>query len=280
MKDTAHSQSLGSNTPLNNIREKPKALGPPVDTDHGLHSYATNLLTSTYQGSGLGLISPTSPIQPHSLDPMNMKVNKRRKDLVESKTLQAPTSKAWNRGVNSFQIQRGGCRVAIILLARSTFRLGEAVSGIVDFRNADIPCYALHTSLETSEIVDPMIALRSNASVHRATRRVHWQKSENTVCARRSAFTFMIPVTATAGFITSGISLEWNMIFEFVTSRDIKDHMDPASLFEEMLEDARGSVLSGTQEMPCESFEIKVPLKVYGTVEKVMDTAPETGIPI
>ena len=231
--------------------------------------YTTELLNGDHQGSGLGLISPTSPIQHNTLRDINLDRNTHKRNLVDSsRAMVTKSSSPSKRCATSFQIQRGGSRVATVFLTRSSFRLGETVSIIVDFQGAGVPCFTIYVSLETSETVDPGIALRSSTSIQRATRRIHGQVSENTVCAQRSTFAFMIPITTTPGFITSGVSLEWSLRLEFVTGRDINQHVDPKYLFENILEDDRGNIVLGSQDLPCEIFDVKVPLEVHSMNEE------------
>jgi hypothetical protein len=89
--------------------------------------------------------------------------------------------------------------------------------------------------------------------------------------ARRIVFSPSIPVTSTPSFITSGICLDWKIVIEFVTPR--VSHLDGGSspapdgeLLEEISRDERGAVLAAAEVLNCESFEIAVPLRVYGAL--------------
>ncbi|KAK3490606.1 Rgp1-domain-containing protein [Neurospora hispaniola] len=123
-----------------------------------------------------------------------------------------------NQSTNRFEIARNGRRVAVVMLARPAYRLGEQITMAIDFEDAEIPCYAVHVALETAERVDSSLALRSEASVHRVTRKVLVSSSEATMFAKRVVFTPTIPVTATPEFVTSGVSLEWKVRVEFVVA--------------------------------------------------------------
>jgi hypothetical protein len=171
------------------------------------------------------------------------------------------------QSANRFEIARSGKRVAVIMLARPAYRLGETITAAIDFTNAQIPCYAIHASLETSEKVDNSIALRSEASILRVTRKVHVSHSESALFARRVVFSPTIPVSATPEFITSGVSLDWRVRVEFVTPRLLGDTgQSYADLLEEVSSDDRGVVLAAAEALDCESFEIAVPLRVYGAL--------------
>ncbi len=130
-----------------------------------------------------------------------------------------------NISTNRFEIARNGRKVGTVLLARPAYRLGETVTMVVDFANADIRCYAVHAALETAErIVDPSLALRSEASIQRVTRKVYASLSEATLYARRFVFTATIPASATPEFVTSGVSLDWKIRVEFVVPGDDDDN--------------------------------------------------------
>lgn len=190
------------------------------------------------------------------------------KDAIELALLKSNSITSSKRSPNRFEITRSGDRVAVIVLARPAYRLGDAVSAAIDFQDAEVLCYSLHATLESSEVIDPAIALRSKASIQRVTRRIHEAHSESTMFARRAAFNPIIPVNATPDFKTSGVSLEWALRFEFVTSRARRDaehcDVDNDGLLEEVAKDERGTVIAAVQGMPCEIFDVTVPLCVYG----------------
>lgn len=228
-------------------------------------SYSEKLLERGRQASSQGLLSPTdaepgygdlSPNEPISV-----------KDAVDLAILSSNSTFSSNRGADRFEIARNGLGVAIIMLARPAYRLGESISAVIDFSHSDFSCYSLYATLETSEQVDSAIALRSSASISRVTRRIYASLSENTLFGRRAIFCPTIPLNATPGFFTSGVSLEWNLRFEFVTSRaaDDEDHrsLDDA-LLEEVASDERGSVSAAVPGLLCESFDVTIPIKVYG----------------
>ncbi|RMD44570.1 hypothetical protein DV735_g605, partial [Chaetothyriales sp. CBS 134920] len=126
---------------------------------------------------------------------------------------------------NRFEISRNGLRVAIITIDRALHRLGETVTSVIDFSNGQLLCSSLHGTLETTEKVSPELAVRSAASIDRATRRIWASHSENVLCSKRSIFAPTIPATATPSFVTSGINLEWSLRFEFGI---VKTHLNAA----------------------------------------------------
>ena len=228
-------------------------------------SYVESMLERQRQSTGMGLLSPSEnadrSLTPTSEEPRNMK------ELIDASILKSNFAGSSKQSANRFEITHGGDRIATILLARPSYRLGETIPIVVSFDESAIPCYSLHATLESSESVDPAIALRSKASIFRVTRRVHASHYEPTIFAQRIFFSPVIPINATPEFLTSGVSLVWRLRFEFVTRRlKSKDEFDsgPEDLLEDTARDERGVITAGVQTMLCETFDVTVPLHVYG----------------
>ncbi|GAB1734461.1 hypothetical protein NU195Hw_g9069t1 [Hortaea werneckii] len=164
--------------------------------------------------------------------------------------------------------------------------------------------YTVLISLETAERVAPSLALRSSSSIQRVTRKIHASAVENTLFARQIGFNLAIPTTATPGFETTGVSLVWNLRVEFTVQRHHPPHHQQSSrvpsqqepsglgishagqgspaestvveqereesqLLEELGTDERGTALIARERLPAETFEIAVPLRVYGAPAEV-----------
>ena len=241
--------------------------GKPDPSVKGFLTYVESILYKPRQNSSFGLLSPTGTRQ-SPLAAMD-EASETVKDAIDLAILRSNSVMTSNRSPNRFEITRSGHRVAVVMLARPAYRLGETITAAVDFKDADVSCNSLNVTLESSETVDPAIALRSKASIHRATRRVHASQSESTLFATRAVFRPIIPANATPDFITSGINLEWKLRFEFVSSQ-IRDDAELQGglddLLEEVAKDDRGSVMAAVQGIPCETFDVIVPLRVYGAM--------------
>ena len=181
----------------------------------------------------------------------------------EHRPIQASQSPNARQDGTRFDIHRSRRRIAAVVLTRSTYRLGDVVLAAVDFRGAQIPCYSLHASLESIEEVDESVALRSPASVARATRKIQASEVETTVCARRVLLQFELPASATPSFETSGVRLKWYMRFEFTTRHQSHDHVD-APLLEKAAADERGDIVAAAQELIADAFEVTIPIQVRG----------------
>lgn len=244
-------------------------------------SYVESLLEKPRQNSGAGLLSPTEP-NSRSLTPI-AEGSRTMRESIDLAILRSNAATSSRRSANRFEIARSGDRVAVIMLTRPAYRLGETVPVAIDLQESDISCFSLHVTLETSETIDPAIALRSKASIHRVTRRTHASQYESTIAAKKVLFNPVIPLSATPEFVTSGINLEWRLRFEFVTSRlgdagGINQDLD--DLLEEVARDERGNVKAAVQGLACETFDVTVPLRVYGATAG-LDQKTETGdIPI
>lgn len=244
-------------------------------------SYVERLLDPPEQPSNSGLLSPTeaeSRYVPPIIDNPSMEV------MVDSAIMNSSnaTSNA-KRTVNRYEITKSGGKVAIIVLTRSAYRLGETVPVAIDFYDSRVPCYSLHASLETSENIDQAIALRSKASIQRVTRRVHASHFQSTVSAERVLFNPMIPASAVPEFITTGVSLEWKLRFEFVTDRSRdpevlgEDYIEP---FEVVARDERGCAKAAIQGLFCETFDVTIPLRVYGAIANFDEQIGSVDFPV
>ena len=279
LRDQARTSSLDANSLLSNGTAK----RPVNDSKSGeaalsqFLGYVDNLLEKPRQNSSLGLLSPTDipGRQPITEEPQTVK------EAIDLAILRSNITGFSNQSANRFEIARSGRRVAVIMLARPAYRLGETISAIIDFKNSNIPCYSVHVALETSEKVDPAIALRSNASIYRVTRKVHASFAENALFAQRLSFSPTIPPNSTPEFITSGVSLEWKLRIEFITPRLTFEDSEGAEwndLLEEISSDDRGIILAAIERLPCENFEVAVPVRVYGTVSGSSDSPDVEGL--
>ncbi|OTB03374.1 hypothetical protein M426DRAFT_321743 [Hypoxylon sp. CI-4A] len=287
LRDLAKVQSFEKS--ITPIPHKQNRTHPPESTYNGFLAYVEELLDRPQQG--LGLLSPTATA-PQSRRTSAFEESASAKDAIDLAILRSNLSSESGQSSNRFEIARNGRRVGVVMLARPAYKLGESVSMAIDFTGAEIPCYAIHAALETAERVEPTLALRSEASVHRVTRKVYGSSSEATLFARRIVFNPTIPINATPEFVTSGLSLEWKIRIEFVVpssaNEDLDDESpdrgDPHPLLEEISRDERGGlVLVAAENLECESFEVAVPLRVYGAVcnglERLeRDEAKEEGL--
>jgi hypothetical protein len=268
------------------------------------------LLTTNTTASGL--LSPTVPNTPHmrrTSSLADVTTSKEAIDLAVMRSNQAQRSNLSTR----FTITRSSRPVAVLMLPRSAYRLGETIHLIVDFSvpPADktssqppsqseslssakhIPVYAVLVTLESHETIDPTIAMRSPQSIYRYTRKVHAQGAENALFARRLFFALAVPPSATPDFGTSGVGLEWRIRVEFMTpilhARNNPQNGDMAEqdeeeaekaeiipeeweenewpeLLEEVASDDRGEILQGIEQMYVDTFEVAVPVRIYGAV--------------
>ncbi|KAI7226476.1 Rgp1-domain-containing protein [Hortaea werneckii] len=227
-----------------------------------------------------------------------------RSNIIEGAT-EKPPSEA--QSANRFNIARSGQPVAVLTLLRPAYKIGESVLGTLDFipttttttSPTQAPTYTVQISLETAERVDPSLALRSAHSIQRVTRKIHATAVENTLFARQIGFNLAIPTTATPGFETTGVSLVWNLRVEFTVQRQqsnrvpsrqemglgishsgrgspgatststVVEQEEGSGLLEELGTDERGTAMIARERLPAETFEIAVPLRVFGAPAEV-----------
>ena len=252
---------------------QPTFMSPEANT---FLPYATKLLEQATRSENAGLLSPTDDeAGDHTYGSEQVPS---MKEVIDSAILKGHTGSS-KRSVTRFEINRSGEKVAVIILSRPAYRLGESIPVVIDFQQADVVCYSVHAMLESSESVDPTIALRSKASIQRVTRRIHTSHLESTMSSERVFFSLRVPAAATPEFLTSGVSLEWNLRLQFVTSRPFMAEEYEEGLYdlmEEIAKDERGTVKAAVQALPCETFDVTVPLRIYGATA-VVDENSESG---
>ncbi|KAL8667122.1 MAG: hypothetical protein Q9202_001044 [Teloschistes flavicans] len=242
-------------------------------SDEKLSNYLGQLLDTPRRDSSVGLLSPsaTETKSPTAAPVDNIAAEEAITLAIQRSNAIKPSKMSTTR----FEIARGGCPVAVIMLTRPAYRLGEVIPVIIDFHKSEIPCFFVYATLETSEHIEPSLALRSPGSIWRASRKIHATQYESTISATRVFFNLAIPSISTPEFITSGISLEWNLRFEFVTNRQVFDEQESSgasnNLLEDVAEDERGSIMAGVQALPCENFDVSLPLRVFGGTSPLDD---------
>jgi RAB6A-GEF complex partner protein 2 len=279
LQDTADTEAVDSASSFSSSAPNGPARSSEAATQDFL-TYVDTLLTKRRrrQSSSATLEAPRGLLKDDS--------NSRAKEAIDRAMFLSTQSTSSHQSPNRFDIARNGKRIATIVLDRTLHRLGESVTASVDLSNGQMPCYSLRCALETTEKVNPALALRSAASIARLSRRVYRLQSENSLFAERIVFTPSIPVTATPTLLTSGVNLDWALRFEFVTTRvaDVTDENEETAgkeLLESVAKDDRGSILAAVETLLCETFEVSIPITVYGdTIVAAVEAEETIGLPI
>lgn len=304
LQDAARSTSITTDpvSPWDFPKFKPKvAEGKVQHPKQGLEDFLryTERLYDEPQGNHGALASPTSPPSPLALRKESIADHQPGtiKDAVDFAILRAnhlDSASKQRRGdgtsSNRFNIARGGHPVAVLTLLRPAYRLGEAVVGTIDFTAppsearlpALSPTYSVSADLESVEKVDASLAIRSNNSITRVTRKVYASMRDNALYARQISFNLTIPTSATPTFETTGVSLIWRLRVEFTTERQVQGlgvdgsgAGESEDLLEEVASDDRGATYIAKEKLLAETFEIEVPLKVFGVPD--IDALASTG---
>lgn len=252
--------------------------------------YTERLLESPKDANGV-LLSPISPTSPISMNNSLSRqgsladqppANTREAidfAILRSNQVNSNGKKSGSQSANRFNIARSGQPVAVLTVLRPAYRLGETVIGTIDLTapppipgtSSPAPTYSVLIELESAEHVDPSLALRSSHSINRVTRKVYASVRENGLFARQISFNLAIPSNAAPSFETTGVSLAWRLKVEFMTQRQVRglgieSNGQGEELLEELATDDRGTTLIAKERLPADTFEIAVPLKVYGAV--------------
>ncbi|KAK1073672.1 Golgi membrane exchange factor (Ric1p-Rgp1p) subunit [Friedmanniomyces endolithicus] len=275
-------------------KEPQKTVKTPKQGLEDFLRYTERLLEPSESANG-ALLSPTSPssspstLRKHStIDQPPSSIKEAIDFAILRSNFAKPSPKqtpAEAQSPNRFNIARAGHPVAILTLLRPAYRLGEAVTGLIDFTSplpashdqpTHAPTYAVFLELESAERVDPSLALRSGSSIRRVTRKSFAAVHENTLFARQVPFSLTVPGTATPSFETTGVSLGWRLRVEFTTQREQlpqqsgdggvlgQGGLEGEEMLEELGTDERGTALIARERLVADTFEVAIPLKVYG----------------
>ena len=256
LKDQARTSALerDGNGVLKALAPAVKAATVPLDTEDSeavFQSYVNSLLTRPRRSSSVGLLSPTdyehmTPITPTASNPQpppafsfhNIAQPSPRAliDLAIQRSTQplplAPSSASNSPNPQTtspthFTIARSGSPIATLILSRPFLRLGDVLNFALDFSAATIPCHAITVTLESSENIASLLALRSEASVERATRRI-WDRctGDRIGWARHWSGSVKVPWSATPGFDTTGVGCTWVLRVEITVERTDETEQD------------------------------------------------------
>lgn len=279
------------------------------------HNYVAQLLPNSNDELASAVLSPSAdasgPPTPIANPNSRKQPQLSTRALVDQAIRRSYLLSQPKQSQTHFTIARASVPIASVILSRAFVRLGDTLTCAVDFSISRAPCYAVEFTLESAEVVDPSFAIRSVQSVERATRRIWVRRTESAVWARRRVFTAQVPVQATPGFDTTGVALEWCIRLEMVTApstvqllREEDDDEEAARQssevgsggglgdFEEvhnasrlLLEptnmDERGVTLSAMKRLRCQSFDVVVPIRVFGaSVGLEDDLMPPGGLAV
>ncbi|PSK36099.1 RAB6A-GEF complex partner protein 2 [Elsinoe australis] len=240
LHDTAKTTALPDGRDLTSFftsdTQSPQNTPPAAGMDDFLR-YTERLMAE--QPAGAPLVSPSAVTERRfSTDVPQAKNMKERIDLAILRSNQGPSSPDDGpiHSSNRFTIARANQHVGVLTILRPAYRLGESVLIKIDFTPPPFPppsrspridesakpptqhTYIVTISLETTERVDPSLALRSATSINRVTRKTYAVATDTVLFARQATFNLEIPPTATPTFETTGLQLNWRIRAEFTTS--------------------------------------------------------------
>ncbi|KAI9019984.1 Rgp1-domain-containing protein [Phycomyces nitens] len=161
-----------------------------------------------------------------------------------------------------YDICKNNQRVAQLHLIKTAYRLGEPVMGVLDFQGAALPTFEVSILLESSEIVEPSIALRQPQHITRISRRCHAEHHSFCLGHRRLAFSLPIPATSSPEFQTTGVKLQYYLKFEFITSNGSNPLAPP---FIPINIDERHRHYQALQDVQVSTFDCQIPIRIYGS---------------
>ncbi|KAI7877208.1 Rgp1-domain-containing protein [Lichtheimia hyalospora FSU 10163] len=169
-----------------------------------------------------------------------------------------------------FDICKNNQRVAQLHLTKTSYRLGEAVLGVLDFEHAVLPTYEVSILLESNEIVESDIALRQPNQIARISRKCYAEHHSFCLSHRRLAFSLPIPTIASPEFQTTGVKLQYYLKFEFIVAqrpKRLSTSTPPKAQppFIPINADDRHKHYQAAQDIDVSTFDCQIPIRVYGS---------------
>eukprot|EP00842_Homolaphlyctis_polyrhiza_P005003 jgi/Hompol1/5503/HPOL_004481-RA len=159
----------------------------------------------------------------------------------------------------SYEICKNNEHVAQLTLPRTSYRLGETITAVLNFTNGSIPCHQVSVYLESIENVEPPFLVKTKHQTTSHTRRCHTEVHRSTLNTRRLTVSITIPWAATADFQSTAVSMLWSLRIEFVTGKTGQLVIgDPANVDDPFLHQR------GVRTVEVEPFDCPIPLKVFG----------------
>ncbi|CAG8514810.1 9696_t:CDS:10 [Paraglomus brasilianum] len=170
----------------------------------------------------------------------------------------------------TYDICKNNARVAQLCLLKTTYQLGDVVTGVINFNDALIQSYQVSITLESNEQIEASIAARPQHHINKITRKVHGEHHEFCLYTRRISFAIPIPTNGTPDFTTTAVKLHWGLRLEFITGD--KNTSPLLSLNT----DERHLYLQAVPDVSVETFDCLVPIKVYPTSYESARTFPHS----
>ncbi|KAJ8652306.1 hypothetical protein O0I10_012079 [Lichtheimia ornata] len=169
-----------------------------------------------------------------------------------------------------FDICKNNQRVAQLHLTKTSYRLGEAVLGVLDFEHAVLPTYEVSILLESNEIVQSDIAIRQPNQIARISRKCYAEHHSFCLNHRRLAFSLPIPTIASPEFQTTGVKLQYYLKFEFIVAqrpKRLSTSSPPKAQppFIPINVDDRHKHYQAAQDVDVSTFDCQIPIRVYGS---------------
>ncbi|KNE69851.1 hypothetical protein AMAG_14379 [Allomyces macrogynus ATCC 38327] len=217
--------------------------------------------------SAAGMRTPLSPATPPRGNGVGSKViHGQWVRKVQTFLLQAPSV--------VFDISRNDTRVAKLKLRRTAHRLGDVISGIVDFRDADAATHQVSIFLESYEDVASSLSVRPATQTHALTTRVLSRVHEAVQNLAVWPFELVVPESATPTFATSGIALHHHLRVELLTRR-ARDR----SLFTLAHGTARSAALVAQPEVEVDVFSCTLPVRILAAAHPMYRDSVEVAPP-
>ncbi|KAI9034386.1 Rgp1-domain-containing protein [Hyaloraphidium curvatum] len=191
------------------------------------------------------------------LSPVDVQEEQERIEYLKHPSLHHAMLACQQNSRATFDICKNTEHVAQFVLARTSFRIGDSVVGIIKFHKGTVPCYQISVFLEAVETVRPEFVPRQGHPPAQS-RRILAEHHEFCLNTKRTQVLLPIPTNCTPDFVTTAVSLSYGIRIEFITGA--RDRMQTTR----HVPDAAAVHSHGAAVAEVESFDCTIPIKVYG----------------
>ncbi|ODV90083.1 hypothetical protein CANCADRAFT_43770 [Tortispora caseinolytica NRRL Y-17796] len=151
--------------------------------------------------------------------------------------------------------------VAAVNLHRQFYRLGDRIFLNVDMQNSTQNCVHISAALETNEVVNESIALKSAEEISRLTTVVACEQSSITYGQVFVGFSFVVPPGAVPSFKTEEVTYQWAVKITFVIQEDAEGSVLSSVLHENENE----KMLRLAEAVRASKFVCRFPVQILST---------------
>lgn len=187
--------------------------------------------------------------------PTNPFLQSQQKQSATEVMLQMLETLTARRSPSYYNITNQNGKVVRFCLLKSSYRLGEDIVGIFDFSQATVKCVQFSVTLVSEEELKEECRARAKQGI---TTVVYNKYHEFCLHLSLTQMILPIPLAITPAFSTDVVSLKWRLHFEFVTTSQLPQMIEPS-------DSNSTSVWRGPPSLDVQTMVWDLPINIYPT---------------